>query len=174
MGDVREVNGVLYTKRDRAALDALVTPSPDTDEVELARSCTTGVTDMSELFGEALGSKVSDPATFNPDLSSWDTSSVTTMKDMFAVRRPPSRSLLLFVSVSCAASLGDHRPSLHTTIRPSLRHSLPLPSIKTSVNGTRAWWWTCSTCSGYVFIHPACCCCCRIAVSSSSPISLLR
>jgi hypothetical protein len=93
VGDVREVNGVLYTKRDRAALDTLVA-SP-TDEVELARSCTTGVTDMSELFGEAVGSKVSYPTTFNPDLSSWDTSSVTTMKEMFEVRDPPSRVLLL-------------------------------------------------------------------------------
>ena len=94
MGDAREVNGVLYTKRDRAALDTLVTASP-TDEVELARSCTTGVTDMSELFGEAGASKVSDPTTFNPDLSSWDTSSVTDMRLMFSVRDPPSRVLLL-------------------------------------------------------------------------------
>ena len=96
MGDAREVNGVLYTKRDRAALDALVTATP-TEEDELARSCTTGVTDMSELFGEALGSKVSDPATFNPDLSSWDVSSVTDMSDMFYVRVPPSRVLLLLL-----------------------------------------------------------------------------
>ena len=96
MGDAREVNGVLYTKRDRAALDALVTATP-TDEVELARSCTTGVTDMSELFGEAGGSKVSDPTTFNPDLSSWDTSSVTDMNGMFYVRAPPSRVLLLLL-----------------------------------------------------------------------------
>ena len=96
MGDAREVNGVLYTKRDRAALDALVAASP-TDEVELARSCTTGVTDMSQLFGDStnVASKVSDPATFNPDLSSWDTSSVTDMSGMFLVRVPPSRVLLL-------------------------------------------------------------------------------
>ena len=85
----------MYTKRDRAALDALVAATP-TDEVELARSCTTGVTDLAELFGEALGgSKVSDPATFNPDLSSWDVSSVTNMNSMFRVRVPPSRVLLL-------------------------------------------------------------------------------
>ncbi len=97
MGDAREVNGVLYTKRDRAALDALVAASP-TDEVELARSCTTGVTDLSELFGEAIGgSKVSDPTTFNPDLSSWDVSSVTDMSFMFGVRVPPSRVLLLLL-----------------------------------------------------------------------------
>ena len=95
MGDAREVNGVLYTKRDRAALDALVTANP-TDQDALARSCTTGVTDLSELFGEALGgSKVSDPTTFNPDLSSWDVSSVTDMGAMFDVRAPPSRVLLL-------------------------------------------------------------------------------
>ena len=94
MGDAREVNGVLYTKRDRAALDALVAATP-TDEVELARSCTTGVTDLAELFGEAGGTKVSDPTTFNPDLSSWDTSSVTDMSDMFAVRVPQSRVFLL-------------------------------------------------------------------------------
>ena len=94
MGDAREVNGVLYTKRDRAALDALVAATP-TDEVELARSCTTGVTDMSQLFGDLIFSKVSDPATFNPDLSSWDTSSVTDMNGMFGVRDPPSRVLLL-------------------------------------------------------------------------------
>jgi hypothetical protein len=95
VGDAREVNGVLYTKRDRAALDALVAAEP-TNEVELARSCTTGVTDMSELFGdEDDDSKVSNPATFNPDLSSWDTSSVTDMSFLFYVRVPPSRVLLL-------------------------------------------------------------------------------
>jgi hypothetical protein len=94
VGDTGVVDGVTYTKRDRAALDALVAASP-TDEVELARSCTTGVTDMSELFGEVIGSKVSDPTTFNPDLSSWDVSSVTNMNSMFRVRVPPSRVLLL-------------------------------------------------------------------------------
>ena len=52
VGDTGVVDGVTYTKRDRAALDALVAASP-TDEVELARSCTTGVTDMSELFGDS-------------------------------------------------------------------------------------------------------------------------
>ena len=96
VGDTGVVDGVTYTKRDRAALDALVTATP-TDEVELARSCTTGVTDLAELFGEAGGTKVSDPTTFNPDLSSWDTSSVTDMSDMFYVRVPPSRVLLLLL-----------------------------------------------------------------------------
>ncbi|MCP4082321.1 MAG: BspA family leucine-rich repeat surface protein, partial [Planctomycetaceae bacterium] len=50
---------------------------------------------MSQLFGDLIFSKVSDPATFNPDLSSWDTSSVTDMNGMFGVRDPPSRVLLL-------------------------------------------------------------------------------
>ena len=94
VGDTGVVDGVTYTKRDRAALNALVTASP-TDEVELARSCTTGVTDLSELFGDSGGTKVSDPTTFNPDLSSWDVSSVTDMNSMFRVRVPPSRVLLL-------------------------------------------------------------------------------
>ncbi|MCP3857712.1 MAG: amidohydrolase family protein, partial [Actinomycetia bacterium] len=87
------LGGVTYTKRDRAGLDALVSSA---NEADLVTSCTTGVTDLSELFGEALGgSKVSDPATFNPDLSSWDVSSVTDMNGMFYVRAPPSRVLLL-------------------------------------------------------------------------------
>ncbi len=94
VGDTGVVDGVTYTKRDRAALNALVTASP-TDEVELARSCTTGVTNLSELFGFVFGgSKVSDPTTFNPDLSSWDVSSVTKMAGMFYVRVPPPRVLL--------------------------------------------------------------------------------
>ena len=98
VGDTGVVDGVTYTKRDRAALDALVAASP-TDEAGLSTSCTTGVTDMSELFATAVTnpppSKVSNPATFNPDLSSWDVSSVTNMYAMFAVRVPPSRVLLL-------------------------------------------------------------------------------
>ncbi|MCP4968541.1 MAG: BspA family leucine-rich repeat surface protein [bacterium] len=105
VGDTGVVDGVTYTKRDRAALNALVTASP-TDEVELARSCTTGVTDLSELFGEANGgSRHSDPTTFNPDLSSWDVSSVTNMTDMFAVRVPPPRVLLL---LRCCVVLVPH------------------------------------------------------------------
>jgi hypothetical protein len=87
------LGGVTYTKRDRTGLDALV--SNPTDEAGLSTSCTTGVTDMSDLFGSAKGSKVSAPATFNPDLSSWDVSSVTDMNNMFYVRAPPSRVLLL-------------------------------------------------------------------------------
>ncbi len=72
VGDVGTVNGVSYTKRDKAALVALVsTQSWD----ELARTCTSGVTDMGYLFGEAYG--------FNHDISHWDVSSVTNMTCMF-------------------------------------------------------------------------------------------
>ena len=116
MGDAREVNGVLYTKRDRAALDALVAATP-TDEVELARSCTTGVTNLSELFGDANGSKVSDPTTFNPDLSSWDTSSVTNMRYMLGVRTVGSRVLLrdCFLAV-CPPSASMLTPREHLAL----------------------------------------------------------
>ncbi len=121
VGDTGVVDGVTYTKRDRAALNALVTASP-TDEVELARSCTTGVTDLSELFGEALGSKVSDPTTFNPDLSSWDVSSVTNMQYMFAVRAPPSRVLLRLCRHVVVARPSSSRSEIaaHST-RPPVR-----------------------------------------------------
>ena len=44
VGDVGVVNGVEYTKRDRDGLRKLVGTS---EEAKLAKSCTTGVTDMS-------------------------------------------------------------------------------------------------------------------------------
>ena len=80
VGDAREVNGVLYTKRDRAALDALRGDAGT--EAELSTSCTTGITDLSYFAADNGGiSRVS--ATFNPDLSTWDTSAVTTMASLF-------------------------------------------------------------------------------------------
>ena len=68
VGDVGVVNGVTYTKRDRKGLLALVGTS---NEGDLAKSCTSGVTDMSAVFSGA--------SSFNGNISSWDTSSVTTM-----------------------------------------------------------------------------------------------
>ncbi len=65
-----------YTKRDKAGLLTLVT---NNDATNLAKSCTTGVTDMSGLFsGRNSGT------TLNPDLSSWDTGAVMSMRAMFS------------------------------------------------------------------------------------------
>ena len=64
-GDVGEVEGVLYTKRN----------VEDIDTDNAATTCTSGITDMSELFeGET---------TFNEDISTWDVSNVTNMSFMF-------------------------------------------------------------------------------------------
>lgn len=95
VGDTGELNGIEYTKRDRDGLLALV--GSEATEAELATSCTTGVSSMAELFGymeERSGnefdfgfnwhSDAADPATFNPDISSWDMSSVTNMRAMLA------------------------------------------------------------------------------------------
>ncbi len=47
VGDTGVVNGVTYTKRDRAGLRGLV---GTVNEAEMATSCTSGVTDMSYMF----------------------------------------------------------------------------------------------------------------------------
>ncbi len=73
-GDFGEVNGITYTKRDRAGIDALL--DADANNPELATTCTSGVTEMADLFFFN--------GMFNQDISSWDVSSVTTMVNMFA------------------------------------------------------------------------------------------
>ena len=79
VGDTGEVQGVKYTKRDKAGLLTLVT---NNDATNLAKSCTTGVTDMSRLFsGRNSGT------TLNPNLSSWDTGAVMSMRAMFSSAR---------------------------------------------------------------------------------------
>ena len=67
------LDGVEYTKRDRAGLDEIVANSGRWSE--LPTSCTTGVDDMSQLF--------EGKATINENLSSWDTGAVTNMGGMF-------------------------------------------------------------------------------------------
>ena len=63
---------ITYTKRDKNQI------TPD----NAATSCTSGIVDMSNLFRVAVGFKGS--ASFNGDISHWDTSSVTNMRDMFS------------------------------------------------------------------------------------------
>ena len=83
VGDTFDINGVTYTKVDSTTLTSLAkNRSP-----QLTTSCTTGITSMTKLFRKKKK--------FNVDISSWDTSSVTTMYHMFKVRAPPSRVLLL-------------------------------------------------------------------------------
>ena len=66
------VNGSTYTKRDRTEI------TPD----NAATSCTSGITDMSNLF--RVGDDYpNNTDTFNADISHWDTSSVTNMSNMF-------------------------------------------------------------------------------------------
>ena len=83
VGDTFDINGVTYTKVDSTTLQSLAKNSSP----QLTTSCTTGITSMTKLFRKKKN--------FNVDISSWDTSSVTTMYHMFYVRVPPSRVLLL-------------------------------------------------------------------------------
>ena len=76
VGETGTVGGVTYTKRSKAQIDALVDAE---DYAPLATTCTSGITNMSEMFYRP-------PATvFNGDISSWDVSSVTNMSHMFGV-----------------------------------------------------------------------------------------
>jgi len=72
VGDSGEIDRVTYTKRNRDQIEMLIS---DGDYAELETTCTSGITDMSNLF-----SVVSE---FNHDISHWDVSSVATMNSMF-------------------------------------------------------------------------------------------
>lgn len=73
VGDRGTVNGITYTKRDRDEIFEL--SSAGHNNPEYATTCTSGITDMSNLFDFVNG--------FNRDISSWDVSSVTNMSSMF-------------------------------------------------------------------------------------------
>ena len=72
VGETGTVGGVVYTKRSKAQIGALVVGR---DYGPLATTCTSSVTDMSHMFDGAT--------VFNGDINSWDVSSVTDMSDMF-------------------------------------------------------------------------------------------
>ena len=90
-----ELDGVVYTRRDRAGVDTIVADSSRWGE--LSRVCTTGVDDLSSLFR--------NQTTFNVDISSWDTGSVTTMYQMWVSNSTDVRSYALWRSLSLSASL---------------------------------------------------------------------
>ena len=69
VGDTGEIDGIVYTKR---------TADQNTPE-NAATTCTSGITDMSELFRVESMTEVS----FNENISTWDVSSVENMRRMF-------------------------------------------------------------------------------------------
>lgn len=72
VGTTGELDGVTYTAADNTTLKSMVENNDD-----LSKAVTTLVTDMKQLLLQTSN------AQFNPDISSWDVSNVTSMEDMF-------------------------------------------------------------------------------------------
>ena len=98
LGSTGELNGVTYTKRDRAGLELLI-QARDWDAVQT--TCTSGIQDMSLLFYnmyETIGDVTSwdvssvnntyrmfyNTGFFDQDIGHWDVSNVTNMGGMFS------------------------------------------------------------------------------------------
>ena len=71
-GDSADIDGRTYTKREILELKALI---QDNDIAAIEQTCTSGITDMRNLFAPNLF--------FNGDISTWDTSIVVDMRAMF-------------------------------------------------------------------------------------------
>jgi len=74
IGDTATIGDKEYTVVDEATLRSMVANDED-----VTCACTSYVTDMKELFKGSY----ENPNTFNQDISSWDTSNVTNMFQMF-------------------------------------------------------------------------------------------
>ena len=73
VGDTGIVDGVIYTKRAKTDITA----------DNAATTCTSGITDMSNLFNPGGAFNANPGGTFNEDIGHWDTSSATRMDSMF-------------------------------------------------------------------------------------------
>ena len=82
VGSKGVVNGVEYTKRSENMLRGLMADASSWEE--LRSSCTSGVRMMDGLFNSLFYyGQLGRFRSFNVDVSTWDTSSVTDMSDMF-------------------------------------------------------------------------------------------
>ena len=84
VGDQETIGGITYFVVDRPALISVVETGSFTDGVstftpaDLSCVCTTQITYMESIFYNRTGGD-----TFDTDISNWDVSNVTTMRNMF-------------------------------------------------------------------------------------------
>ncbi len=78
-GDIGVVNGITYTALDETTLRSIANDATRWDELQTV--CTSGITNMSEMFYDPTN--VVDFSSFNTDISSWDVSNVTNMNFLF-------------------------------------------------------------------------------------------